>query len=37
MAIAALSVLKAQDQLEEKQVILLAQLQLQENSPVGGL
>ena len=34
MAIAALSVLKAQDQLEEKQVILLAQLQLQENSPV---
>ena len=34
MAIAALSVLKAQEQLEEKQVILLAQLQLQENSPV---
>lgn len=34
MAIAALSVLKAQGQLEEKQAILLAQLQLQENSPV---
>lgn len=33
IAIAALSVLKAQGQLEEKQMILLAQLQLQENSP----